>query len=326
MNKDKKNLWYTRRGLEIRGPFPVGTITRYILLGRIVDTDELSHNQVDWRTVSESPEVAPQELKLDLSIPEHRQKLRIAKLREDERQPNDRRIEYDSTHKQESAEYLSRSDTERREKENNITLRHRKSKSDFLHKLKSNHENYTPRVLLMISLVVVIVGASIAMSPGHQAAVNDCGQAPMAYVNWSNCSMEGINLHDLDLAGAKLLNTKMSGAKLVNVKLIGAKLSYIDLSNARLSDSDIQDAMLMGANLRSSKLANINMKNSNLSYAILQGADLSNVNFQNANLRNVVFNGAKLSAVDFSGANLENAIWVDNTVCGPRSIGQCIPD
>jgi len=326
MKKDKKNLWYTRRGVAIRGPYPVGTIMRFILLGRIVDTDELSKNQIDWQLVSDSPEVAPQELKLDLGLPEHREKLRIAKLREDERRPNDRRAESDTGHNMENAELLSRSGTERREKEANITLRRRKAKSDFLHKLKNSHENYVPRVLLVVGIVSVIIGSSIAMSPGHKTAVNDCGQPPMSYVNWSNCSMEGISLHDLDLAGARLLNTKMSGAKLHNVKLTGAKLSYIDLSNASLTDSDLQDAMLMGANLRSSKLINTNMKNSDLSYAILQGADLSKVNFQNANLRNVVFNGANLTGVDFSGANLEKAIWVDNTVCGSRSIGRCIPD
>ncbi len=325
MSKEKKHLWYTRRGKEIRGPFPVGMITRYILLGRILDTDELSNNQTEWRTVAELPEVAPSEFQLDLSLPEHKEKLRIAKLREDERQPNDRRNHYESTLGKENAEFLSRSGSERREKETYTTLRRRKAKSDFLHLLKDSNENYVPRILLVIGVLGFIIWSSIAISPGHKVLINDCGQAPAPYVNWSNCSMEGISLQNIDLGGAKLLNTKMSGAKFLNVILTGAKLSYVDLSSASFTDSDLQDAMLMGANLRSAMLNNINMNNSDLSYAILQGADLRNVSFQNANLRHVVFNGANLSGVDFSGAILDKAIWVDNSVCAPQSIGRCLP-
>ena len=325
MKKNKVHLWYTRRGKEIRGPFPVGMITRYILLGRILDTDELSHDQREWRTVAESPELMPAELKLDLSIPEHVEKLRIAKLREDERQPDDRREKYAEAEQTENVEFLSRSGTERREQEAKITLRRRKAKSDFLQKLKNNNENYIPRVLLVVGLVTLIIWSSVTISPESKVLVNDCGQSPMPFVNWSNCSKEGIQLQDMDLGGAKLLNTKMSGAKLVNVKLTGAKLSYIDLSNASLTDSDFQDAMLMGAILRSAQLKNANMKNSDLSFAILQDANLSNVNFQNANLRHAVFNGANLVGVDMSGAILDKAIWIDNTVCAPQSVGRCIP-
>jgi len=325
MKKHKTHLWYTRRGKEIRGPFPVGMITRYILLGRILDTDELSHDQREWRTVAELPELMPAELKLDLSIPEHMEKLRIAKLREDERQPDDRRDKYDNAEQIENTEYLSRSGTERREYEAKTTLRRRKAKSEFLHKLKNNNENYAPRILLVVGIVVLIIWASVTMSPESKVMINDCGQSPMPYVNWSNCSKEGINLQNMDLGGAKLLNTKMSGAKLLNVKLTGAKLSYVDLSNSSISDSDLQDAILMGANLRNTLLVNANMKNSDLSFAILQNADLSNVNFQNANLRHAVLNGANLVGVDLSGAILDKAIWVNNTVCGPQSIGRCIP-
>ena len=43
MKRQEANAgWFTRREGVIRGPFPAGEITRYILLGRIRLDDELS--------------------------------------------------------------------------------------------------------------------------------------------------------------------------------------------------------------------------------------------------------------------------------------------
>jgi len=48
---DKKaisQIWYTRRGSEVKGPFPIGQIRRYVLLGRIRETDEVSTDGETW--------------------------------------------------------------------------------------------------------------------------------------------------------------------------------------------------------------------------------------------------------------------------------------
>src|SRR3569623_1333074 len=35
------NVWYVRRGDEVKGPYPSGLITRYVLLGRVRANDEV---------------------------------------------------------------------------------------------------------------------------------------------------------------------------------------------------------------------------------------------------------------------------------------------
>ena len=88
-----KQLWYTRRGNEVRGPFPAPQISRFILLGRIRETDELSSNQHDWQKVSDVPVLMPEELKANQDDPAARERLLIARMREDERSAHNRRRE-----------------------------------------------------------------------------------------------------------------------------------------------------------------------------------------------------------------------------------------
>jgi len=148
-------IWYTRRGKEIRGPFPAGLVTRYILLGRIRQDDELSVDQLSWQKVSDVPELIPEELKLDLSVPENQEKLQIARMREDERESNDRR------NKQSSIEALSnrlnRSGNERRKTETDEVKRHREIKDQLLASLREkSRENYLSRfVWLTFGLTLI---------------------------------------------------------------------------------------------------------------------------------------------------------------------------
>ncbi|WP_455220699.1 hypothetical protein [Kaarinaea lacus] len=142
-----KQLWYTRRDKEIRGPFPAGQITRYILLGRIVETDQLSADQISWQSVSELPELIPDELKLDLNIPENQEKLRIARMREDEREAGDRREKQQKNHAKENNNHVSRGG-DRRSSESSDILRHREIKTQLLESLREkNKQDYIPRIL-----------------------------------------------------------------------------------------------------------------------------------------------------------------------------------
>lgn len=69
-------------------------------------------------------------------------------------------------------------------------------------------------------------------------------------------------------------------------------------------------------------------------FASCPGADLTGANLRGANLRWADLRGADLSGADLggadltgtrlSGANLSGAIWVNGTICGPGSNGNCI--
>ena len=56
MNK----LWYVRRNRQVKGPFPSAQVSRFVLLGRIRETDELSSDQKVWVPLPGLPELIPQ--------------------------------------------------------------------------------------------------------------------------------------------------------------------------------------------------------------------------------------------------------------------------
>lgn len=128
---------------------------RHILLGRITETDELSVDQLSWQRVTELPELIPEELKLDLNIPENQEKLRIARMREDERESTDRRArqqanEFQGKHK--------RSGRDRRKNEPGEVLRHREIKDQLLASLrKQERETNVSRFVWSAFVLVVIL-------------------------------------------------------------------------------------------------------------------------------------------------------------------------
>jgi hypothetical protein len=316
------NLWYTRRNKVIRGPFPAGMITRHILLGRILESDQLSSNQQDWKLVEEHPELIPEEMKLDLSIAENSERLSIAKLREDERQHGDRRELEDA--RQRKVNIAKRSGIERRSTESNQTLRHRELKTEFRQSIKTVPRNYASRISLLVIFVASVLFLSITGTPNRSVSINFC-QAPAApYVNWNNCFLEGINLVKQNLTGASLVNGQFTGADMRGSILQGAKLSYSNLANSRMQNTNLKNAIMIGAILRNGNLVGADFSNANLSYAVFQGANLTNANFTNANLTHVVFNNSIINNAIFSGAILDKAIWTDNSVCAPESIGRCV--
>jgi len=146
-------LWYTRRDREIRGPFPAGQITRYILLGRIVETDQISADQISWQPVRDLPELIPDELKLDLNNPENQERLRIARMREDEREAGDRREKQRQNSVNGNNKYTQRG-SDRRRSESTDILRHREIKSQLLESLREKKkQDYIPRILGVLFVV-----------------------------------------------------------------------------------------------------------------------------------------------------------------------------
>ena len=156
-------LWYTRREKEIRGPFPAGLITRYILLGRIREDDQLSVDQLSWQLVNEVSELIPEELKLDLSLPENQEKLRIARLREDEREASDRRGKQLTNDNETNLK--QRSGMERRKTETDDVKRHREIKDQLLVSLrKKSRESYVSR-FVWLTFVLTLIAFFVFANP-----------------------------------------------------------------------------------------------------------------------------------------------------------------
>ena len=322
-NMAKKNLWYTRRDKEVRGPFPVGMITRYILLGRILETDELSADQSDWKPVTYFPEVYPEEMLLDLSVPENQERLRIARVREDERNYGDRR-QRQAAASGENKKH-QRSGRERRDDEPEESLRHREVRARFLQTLGNNEERYAFRIALVVIFILSVILLAVVYTPKQGIAINSCTNPPAPYVNWSNCRIEGMQLAAEDLTGAQFRNSTINGADLRGAILVDTEFSYANMSNARLLSADLSNADMVGVTLRNANLTDAKLPKANLSFAILHNAVLVNADLRNANLTHAMLNGALLRGANLEGAILDKAIWTDNTVCAPESIGKCIP-
>ncbi len=315
-----KQRWYTRRGDQIRGPFPAPQISRFILLGRIHDTDELSTDQLDWQKVSDVPVLIPKELKADLNDPKAYEKLMIARLREDERTARDRRDESEADG---SVSEQHSTDNCRRQDEEAVVLRHREIKTAIAEAAAQRKHHYFLRGVLATLFLVSIISASWYFQPWQEQESADCNARPQPWVNWNNCLMEGVKLVTADLRGAHLRNANMGGADLRGAYLGGADIAYTNLVGANLSGAELTQAIMLGANMRNADLAGASLNSADLSYAILQGADLTNADLRESDLSNADLSGATLSTSKLEGARLDHAIWLDGSVCAIGSVGEC---
>lgn len=300
-----QHLWYTRRGEQITGPFPLKQVKRFIILGRINEKDELSTDRVNWKHLSELPDLIPSVLNHP-DFPEEDKRLLSARLKEDEREYGDRRLKH-----------LDEMDWDRRNKdrrrpESATILEYRKFKTeltkDRVDQKKTRKSEYffaglaAGLVLLGGAALLLIVPQSA--QPPVISLKRDCAGLPSPGIDWSNCQLQGAQLFNQNLSNAKLRSTILVGANLSEVNLKGADLSYADLSIAQLRGAQLDGAIMIGTMLKKADLENIN----------LTGADLSYANLGQANIK-----GAKLENV-----KLDNAVWIDETICTPGSRGQCL--
>ncbi len=290
-------LWYVRRNRQVKGPFPAAQISRFVLLGRILETDELSSDQKAWMRLSELPELVPQPVRDGAG----EETLKPLRYREDERQGGERRTR---TGPVAPGAVDQRSGKDRRVPEDAETLSRREAKSRLLEETRSRRENYRSRWLGTATTLVVALGLALMLVPPPDEEEPSCDAPPGPSVNWSNCRIEGLSVTRKDLSGAKVSNAKLRQANLFGSKLVGADLAYTDLVKANLSYADLTGASLKGTNLLGADLA----------YANLTGADLTFADLSQAVLGGAVLNGAQLG----------NAVWLDGQVCAPGSVGQCL--
>ncbi len=297
--QDKAERWYTRRDGVIRGPYPAGQISRYILLGRIRETDQLSLDQHTWKEVSACQLLIPQVMKLP-PTEENIKRLMMARMREDERCPGDRR-----DREPEPPQHIKerRSGDERRQTESELLVRHRKLKQDIIQSVSNVSSDYK----LPLSMVAVVVAGFIlsyfTRPSQQQVAVPDCMAPVAAGVNWDGCNFSSAHLKDAILDNAMIRNARLDGSLLSGASLVNARLDYSSLANSDLSNADLTNAVLVGASLNGANLRNAKLDKANLAYANLSGA--------------------LIEGADLTNAVLDNAIWVDQSECAPGSVGRC---
>jgi len=299
-------LWYLRRDGNVTGPFPVGQISSYILLGRVRDPDELSTDLTEWKKLSELPELVPSVMR-DVTSQEALERLKLTYLHEDERLPGDRRQRRKIGDDARSAEPTSsRRGSDRRGPEPEDIQQHRAVHATLRQRFNTTIAKYSALPLLVI-VVVAVTGWSWLLwfrPPPEKITAPDCASVSGPKVNWSYCNLANRTLAGANLAEANLDNAVLTGANLQDAVLPGANLSYANLDGANLHNAVLRGAQIKGAMLRKADLSRSLLENADMSYADLHGANLQ---------------GAALT-----GADLSRAIWTDGRVCAVGSVGSCL--
>ena len=154
----------------------------------------------------------------------------------------------------------------------------------------------------LFGLVIILLAFVLPKAIFPDLPVCDAPATPG--INWSNCLLQGSSLDNVDLRGAKMRNTRLGGSTLRAANLEGADLAYADLSLTRMRGARLLDADLTGANLRNADLQATNLQGADLRYANLSGVDLRGANL--------------------AGALMGHAVWNEEYICMPESVGQCI--
>jgi len=96
-----ESQWYIQKGSRVQGPFSATEVGRFLLLGRVRNTDRVSRDGELWEPVTQVPELIPEEL-LDLQSDDGWSQFMQARSANDERASStavavDRRVTPDVT-------------------------------------------------------------------------------------------------------------------------------------------------------------------------------------------------------------------------------------
>ncbi len=80
-----ESQWYVQKGSRVQGPFSTTEVGRFLLLGRVRNTDRVSRDGELWEPVTQVPELIPEEL-LNLQSDEGWNQFLQVRKGEDERQ------------------------------------------------------------------------------------------------------------------------------------------------------------------------------------------------------------------------------------------------
>jgi hypothetical protein len=79
-----ESQWYVQKGSRVQGPFSTTEVGRFLLLGRVRNTDRVSRDGELWEPVTQVPELIPEEL-LNLQSDEGWNQFLNIRTSEDER-------------------------------------------------------------------------------------------------------------------------------------------------------------------------------------------------------------------------------------------------
>ncbi|MBL4852132.1 MAG: pentapeptide repeat-containing protein [Gammaproteobacteria bacterium] len=291
----REPLWYIRRKGVVTGPFPVGLIERYVVLGRVSVKTELSADNAHWAVCGEWPEWVAYiaDFKLTHESEEHIEALRRW---EDERGGYDRRMgELDNV----ASDLRSHSDRRNAETDDEIEQRqHRHQRPGLIRRYSLS------AAIIPIFAVVVFIGFYLALyKPAATGDPVDCSVQATEGINWSYCDLQNLKLINMSLRHSNLQSSNMTGISLEGMDLSDSEMSFSVLTLARINNSNFSNSRMIGVSFRNSLINNTDFKNSDLTYA-----DFSNAEFNN---------------VEFNGARLDHAIWLDRRRCAVNSIGIC---
>ncbi len=295
----RRTLWYTRRDGVVRGPYPDRQISRYILLGRIRAHDEVCPEGGDWAPLAHHAELVPEVMTLP-PTEENLQKLLMARMRADERQPRDRRDQQAPPSPQIRNR---RSGKDRRRGEEADALCYRELRAAAAQAKQRNQGLYR-YPLTLAALVIAGLGLSYLLNRVQPPPVPpDCEAGARPGVNWNGCNLIGQQYPSADLVGANLRNVRLDAADLSGATMTGVDLQYASLNGGRLRNVDLSHARLVGV--------------------AAHGADLRFAHLNYANLAYANLSDARLEGADLTGADLSHAIWVDHRPCLAGSVGGC---
>lgn len=289
-----KRYWYVRRRGRISGPYSSGLIQRQVLLGRIGNDDELSHDQQGWKRLTQLSELVPSVLNADPDDPVAMQRLHAARRWADDREYGHHSV------------LIAAEENERRTAESGDLPHHPDHGNliaEKLNKKKRERWNNNFFALLMVLIMATVVGYYFSSTQPVSDVPIDCFAPAERGVNWSNCFMQGASLAGADLEGAYMMNANF----------IGANFSHANMSKADLSYASMLMVNAESARLVSAKLVGANFKGANLSQADLSDTDMSYANLLSANISGAIISGAKL----------DNARWIDGRICAAGSVSNC---
>ena len=246
-----QRLWFVKRAQHVRGPFPEQLLARYIVLGRVSNSDRISLDHHHWHVPGEVPELnaAIRTLlalddgeELDADWRDERFKARLRWL--DDRKSPDPRATQSA---EEAAQWKPhRVHGERRRMPETVEQHvYRENRAEFEHWLKRQRQRYGKPLLALLAVFILVLGIVLFYQPvnpvkvGLRIVAGQCDLAPSRQVDWSGCNKHGFLLLGADLRDAQL----------INVDLSGANLRYADLRQANLTGAHLQGADLTGARL-----------------------------------------------------------------------------
>ncbi|NWG87575.1 MAG: pentapeptide repeat-containing protein [Hydrogenophilaceae bacterium] len=287
--------WYVRKHGKVAGPFPHAQIDEYLVLGRLLRSDEISLDRETWVSIQDSGYFPEGPSMVQAVEPGEENAWEVERARARHRWLDER------LYATPEAEAERRRAEPEPEPLQALRHDHQVTKEMILAERRQG-----PKVWLGLLTIVAIAAAAGGIWYGQgegmvlvksQLGPPDCNASGPG-VNWTGCVKTAVNLQ-----GARLRHSHMDGSKLDEANLRVADLSFSTLTRASLRAANLEGAALRAADFT--------------------GADLTGANLGATDLTYATFTGAKVDGVRLEGARLDKAAWVDGRICAEGSVGAC---